>query len=105
MSPRRLWALVDGLPYDQAAFRREERREDRQRWNSQDEWSARIIESLEHWGPLSVMALSGAQGSKIPHPQRLFDHPDRPEPVGGKGASKPMSVAEFEKSHKSKQRG
>lgn len=51
------------------------------------------------------MALSGAKGSKLPYPQRLFDHPDRPEPATGKGASKPMSVAEFEKSHKSKQGG
>ncbi|HET7588592.1 MAG TPA: hypothetical protein VFK14_00180 [Solirubrobacterales bacterium] len=38
---------------------------------------ARMVEALEHWGPLSVFALVGGK-TRLPPPQRLFEHPGRP---------------------------
>lgn len=74
MSPRRLCALVAGLrSYEDTATYLQ----DRPGWSREDEWSARIIESLEHWGPLSIIALTGGKG-RLPQVNRLFEHKDRP---------------------------
>jgi hypothetical protein len=78
-SPRRLLALIKGLPSDAAVWR-----EDQPGWTRQDEWSALTIEALDHWGPLIFVALGG-EASKLPSPVRLFEHPDRP----GTGKPKP----------------
>lgn len=67
--------MIRGLPEEAATWR-----QDKPGWTREDEWSARVIESLEHWGPVLVMAMSGAKASQLPSPSRLFEHPDRPEP-------------------------
>ena len=79
--------LATHLPPEAAVWR-----QDTPDWTRQDEWAARTLESIEHWGPVLFMALTGGKGRAKP-PVRIFDHPDRPK-------EKPknvVSIAEFEK--------
>lgn len=93
-TPRRILALVRGLPPDSATFR-----QDRPGWTQQDEWMAQLVESIDHWGALQFfLAPNRKKNAKPPPPQRLFKHPDRPEPKGpsGGGGPRKVSVAQFE---------
>jgi hypothetical protein len=75
-------------------------RQDKPEWSSSDEWAAKTIESVEHWGALMFLALTYGK-VKPSSPYRLFEHPDRPglthfQGTGDSGDG-PLSVAEFEK--------
>jgi hypothetical protein len=98
-SARRLWVLVDGLPDDAATWA-----EDQLGWTKTDEWNALTIEAINHWGALSYSAIFalGSRGKwpkKLPMPQRIYTHPDRPDPEGEKPKKEvekdPHAIARF----------
>jgi hypothetical protein len=95
MSPRRLCALVAGLRSykDTATYL-----QDRPDWTRQDEWSALTIEQLAHWLPLQVLALVGGK-TKLPPPQPLFKHPDRPGAKAKEPSSDASEIGRFFKRH------
>jgi hypothetical protein len=75
-TPRRLLALIQGLPPDAATWR-----EDTPNWSQQDELVASLIETTAAWGNQMVSALIAVHGGK---PQSIepvrIEHPDRPMP-------------------------
>jgi len=74
-SPRRLLALIRGLPPEAAAFR-----EDQPTWTQRDELLATLIEVTDAWGRQVVATLVALHGGKVrlPEPVRI-QHPERAE--------------------------
>lgn len=57
--PRRLWALIQGLPPDAAVWREE------MAWTPQQELMATTIEVIDLWGR-RLMRMQGAKSSQLP---------------------------------------
>jgi hypothetical protein len=88
-SKRRLWALARGLPKEAVVWV-----EDLPDWTRQDEFSARTIEALEHWGPMVFLALTRGKGKTV-QPARLFEHPDRPSEKTKKKTNDIKEISRF----------
>jgi hypothetical protein len=78
-SPRRLGALVAGLPSDAAVWR-----EDVPAWTQEHELQANVVEAVDHWSRLifSVLAVLGGNewpGEDVLGPPIRIEHPDRVE--------------------------
>ncbi|HEV2791874.1 MAG TPA: hypothetical protein VGV69_11300 [Solirubrobacterales bacterium] len=93
-SPRRLLALVAGLPTEAAIWRQEQ-----SAWGQQDELLATCIEVVDSWGRQLLSALVAVHGGKLQgssEPLRIR-HPDRPEPEkpAAEPATDPAQIAAF----------
>lgn len=93
-SPRRLLALVTGLPAGAAVWR-----EERSSWSQQDELLATCIEVVDGWGRQLLQALVAVHGGRLQgssEPLRIR-HPDRPESESpaAKPATDPAQIAAF----------
>ena len=87
-TPRRILALIQGLPIDSATWR-----QDKPGWTNQDELAARAVEGVNHWGFITARLL-GAK--KPPLVERSLTHPDRPTDEAEKPeAASPAEVAKF----------
>jgi hypothetical protein len=74
-TPRRLLALIRGLPPDAATFRDEQ-----PSWTQRDELLATLVEVTDAWGRQVVATLVALHGGKVrlPEPVRVR-HPERAE--------------------------
>jgi hypothetical protein len=68
--PRRLLALINGLPSTAATWR-----EDQPGWTQRDEWAAQTVEGIYLVAGLLFNAHFKGQ---MPDAPRVFDNPDRP---------------------------
>lgn len=93
-SPRRLHALVQGLPPEAATFRG-----DGPAWTQQDELLASAIEIVDAWGRQLLSALVAVHGGKVrlPEPVRIkhADRAEAPEPQKEKITTDPAEIAAF----------